>query len=273
MFPDSWQVGPLSLHPYGFMLALGFLSALLLARWKAPGRGLSAVAVVDIFQIILVSSIVGSRAFFVITHWDLYAQRPWESLYIWEGGMTLYGGLLLPFLAVAVYTWRKGIAWLDVADVASLGIAAGLFFGRIGCFLRGCCYGRPTDLPLGIAFPERSEASRQARLLLAEKAGSLAELPASPHVHPTQLYAAGAALIILALLLLLWKRLNHRGMALSIFMILYGLDRSLVDLFRYYDASGRGFGGLLLSQWISLGFSLAGLALLLHLLRHRRSRS
>jgi len=271
MLPEAFRLGPLHLHPYGLLLALAFLVALFYSGGKIRKRtGVDQAAILDLFQIILISSILGARLFFVVFHWHLFADQPLHVLAIWEGGMTLYGGILLPILAVGIYIHRKGLSFLDIADGVAPSLALGIAIGRLGCFLRGCCFGLPTDSSLGMKFPAGSEASEQARLLLAEHGHHLADLPLSPAIHPSQLYSSFGGLLIFVMLLVLERVLKFRGVVFAEFLVLYGIHRIIMDHFRYYDAASSGFAGLTVSQWVSVTFIVAGLAVWIHALRVRK---
>ncbi|MDP6419324.1 MAG: prolipoprotein diacylglyceryl transferase, partial [Candidatus Krumholzibacteria bacterium] len=184
-------------------------------------------------------------------------------------GMTLYGGILLAIAASAWFLKKKGQDFLSLADILAPGLALGIFITRVGCFLNGCCYGLPTDCSIGVHFPEHSAASHSAREFLSGPSGSLEGIPLSPAVHPSQLYASfGGLLIFLALL---WLPLRVRGLVFASFLLLYGIHRSIVDLFRFYDASGQGALGFTLSQWISLGLVLWSILLFYRILKGRSS--
>jgi len=270
MFPRTLDFGPFHLHPYGLLLAAAFLAALFLSGPRIRRRaGVGQAVVLDLFQIILLSSIVGARIFFVAFHWDLYRAAPLHALAIWEGGMTLYGGLLLPIPAVWIMLRRRRISFLDVADCVAPSLALGIAIGRIGCFLRGCCYGLPTDSPLGLRFPEGGEASLQGRRILLERGVAYADLPASPALHPTQLYSSFGGLLIFLLVLWIERRVRYRGAMFGAFLLLYGAHRMIMDLFRYYDPASSGAWGLTVSQWVSVGFLAAGLLVWTRLLRLR----
>lgn len=272
MLPEALRLGPLHLHPYGLLLALAFLVALFYSGRKIRRRtGVDQTVILDLFQTILISSILGARLFFVIFHWDLFADRPLHILAIWEGGMTLYGGIILPIVAVLIYLRRKGISFLDVADGVVPSLAIGIFIGRLGCFLRGCCYGLPTDSPLGMHFPAGSEASEQARLILLEHGHHFADIPASPAIHPSQLYSSFGGLVIFFLLIAVERLIKFRGAVFAGFLVLYGIHRIIMDQFRYYDAASSGFAGLTVSQWVSVVFLAAGLALWIQTLRTRKA--
>lgn len=186
--------------------------------------------------------------------WDAAARgcRPaardclaWAKFY--QGGLAYYGGLVGGTWAVAIVARRDGLPFRKVADVTAIGVAMGLFCGRIGCFLAGCCYGDVTAHAVGTRFPAWSPASEgQFRAGLLERPG----LPSLP-VHPTQLYEAVGCLVI-AVVLSWWGPLRKRfdGQVALLALLAYAALRSLLEVVR---ADDRGiYFGLSTSQWVSL---------------------
>jgi phosphatidylglycerol:prolipoprotein diacylglycerol transferase len=149
------------------------------------------------------------------------------ALKFWQGGLTYYGGFLL---AVPVGLWwarRKNLGVWRMADLTAPLIAFGLFWGRLGCFFNGCCYGAHTDGPLGVDFPGR------------------------PDVHPTQLYEALGSLAIFAILYFYVRpRKRAHGQVFAVFLVAYAVMRFLLEFLRADDRGG--FAGLSTSQWISI---------------------
>jgi phosphatidylglycerol:prolipoprotein diacylglycerol transferase len=190
--------------------------------------------------------------------WDGAAQicRPiardclaWAKFY--NGGLAYYGGLVGGTWAVLVIARRDGLPLRKVADVTAMGVAMGLFFGRIGCFLAGCCYGEVTALAVGTRFPAWSAASegQYREGLLAHP--SLPSLP----VHPTQLYEAAGCLAI-SVFLSRWGPLHKRfdGQVALLALLLYAVLRSAIEQVR---ADDRGLWlGVSTSQWVSLLIAL-----------------
>lgn len=165
----------------------------------------------------------------------------------WAGGLAYYGGFVAASLGAVFTLRREKLPFLKVADLAAVSIPLGLTFGRIGCFLSGCCFGKPTSAAWSVSFPPWSDASRAAW-----KAG-LASTPALPsaQLHPTQLYEAAASLVIAAIVAFrVWPRRKHDGDAFVAFVALYALARFALEFFRADDRGG--FAMFSTSQWISL---------------------
>lgn len=217
-----FELGPLKLHSYGFMLAVAFLVGIWLASREAKRLGENPDDVQNLAFWILLSSIVGSRLFHVIVFWD-QMDSIWEPFKIWEGGLVYYGGFLGAVLASIIYTRLKKMDFWQFSDILAPSVALGLMFGRIGCTLVGCCYGKPCgpDFPLGITFPPETIG--------------VAGVP----LYPTQpAEAIGSLAIFLFLWLFLRYRRKFRGQVLSVFVLLYSLLRTVLEFWR---ADPRGF--------------------------------
>ncbi len=175
----------------------------------------------------------------------------------WNGGLAYYGGFLLATAVAILYTRRHKMPFLRVADLAAPAIALGLFFGRIGCFLNGCCYGKPTFSIFGLRFPVHS-----LPWVSQVKAHMIRGLESMIPVHPTQLYeAVGSLFIFLFTYFVVRKYKRNEGQVLGAMMVLYALLRSLCEVFRD-DERGVLFGVLSTSQMISIPLFLLGMYLL-----------
>jgi phosphatidylglycerol:prolipoprotein diacylglycerol transferase len=186
------------------------------------------------------------------------------AIKVWRGGLAYYGGFLVAVPFAWWYVRKYSLGWWRTADLAAPGIMLGLFFGRIGCYLNGCCYGKPTSAAIGVVFP-RGGATWHAQIdahLIKWGDQALA-------VHPTQLYESIACFAIFAFLYyVLRPRRRAYGEVFAAMLILYAIARSVVEIWRD-DDRGVLFGWLSTSQIISLPLLLLGLALLLHLRRKR----
>lgn len=242
MYPEIFGV----IKSYGLLLAVSFVLGMLLSVRRGRRYNLAAEPITDLVFAVLISSLVGVRLFFVLTHLGDF--HPWyRAFFIWDGGLTLYGGILGAILAVGYVTRRKGIPFLVIADIFSPGVALGIGITRIGCFLAGCCYGMPTGCSCAVNFPHGSPAWKQF--------GDVA-------VHPSQLYGSLGGFLVFGLLLLLERFSRYRGATFGRFLMLYGLSRFLIDFTRYYEPSQVLMFGWSNNQWISLGFMACGLVVL-----------
>ncbi|MEZ4388649.1 MAG: prolipoprotein diacylglyceryl transferase [Candidatus Krumholzibacteriia bacterium] len=243
-------LGPLK--SYGLMLAISFAVGIWIAARRGRSAGMKVEDVYDLSFVILISSLVGVRLAYVLTHLSEFAGQWHRVVLINEGGLTLYGGILGAGLASVIFCRRRKLAFLTTADVMVPSVALGIGITRIGCFLAGCCYGKPCDLPWAVHFPHDAPASLRF--------GDLA-------VHPSQLYGSAGGFLIFALLLL-WERQSHRpGETIGRFLVLYGVQRFAVDFSRYYEASQRLMFGWSNNQWLSLALIVLGLGLLVRAAR------
>lgn len=247
MWNDLFSIGPVTIHGYGLMIGLGVLSAILMAYFRAKCRGLSQDAVVDLSILVLIFGFVGAKLLYVLVSLPAFLADPLSVL--GNEGFVVYGGIIGGVCAALVYCRRKKIFFLDYFDLLAPSVALAQGFGRIGCFLSGCCYGRETDSVLGVVFP----------------AGSMA--PAGVKLLPTQLFSSAGDFLIAAILLLYARKNKHRGNVGALYLLLYGVGRFLVEFLR------NDFRGVILglstSQFISIFIVLGGAAMLV---RSRRTK-
>lgn len=244
MLPTLIKIGPVGLHSYGLMLALAFIIGIRLVQNGAARLGVSKDQVADLGLLILAAAVVGSRLFYVVTHWADYRAAPLSSLAIWDGGLTFYGGVLAALPVSFLYVRYKKLPFWKLADLAAPAFALGLGLGRIGCFLSGCCFGKPSDLPWAMKFPAHSFA------------GYVFDCP----IHPTQLYESIFGFACFVLLLFLSRRKHFAGFLMCLFIGLYGAWRLVVDLWRYYETTQVWALGLTNNQWISILMVLSAAA-------------
>jgi phosphatidylglycerol:prolipoprotein diacylglycerol transferase len=246
MHPELFGV----IKSFGLTLALSFGLGMWLSVRRARPHGIGADTVLDLIFGVLVSSIVGVRALYVATHATEF--DPWyRALFIWDGGLTLYGGILAAIVTVWWMCRRRGVPFLTIADVFAPGVILGIGVTRVGCFLAGCCFGRPTTCALAVHFPAEAPAS----LAFGGRA-----------VHPTQIYASAAGFAIFGLLLLAERRPSGRGATFGRFLALYGIARLVEDAFRYYEPS-QVVLGLSNNQWLSAALVIAGLLVMVRVRR------
>jgi len=240
---------------YGLLLAISFVIGYWLSVRRGRVHGIPPETIIDLAFAVMVASIVGVRLFYVVTHLDEFS-RWYKIFYFWDGGLTLYGGIVLAIVAVWWQARRRGIPFLVVADILAPGVALGIGITRVGCFLAGCCFGNPTACPLGVPFPATSRVAAYFGTDVA--------------VHPSQLYGSAGGFLVFALLLLWERRPSPPGSTFYRLLLLYGLHRFLVDFTRYY-APDQIWHGLTNNQWISLALILGGGGALLLSARRRRT--
>jgi phosphatidylglycerol:prolipoprotein diacylglycerol transferase len=241
--PVAFQLGPVQVHWYGIMYLLGFAGAWWLARWRAARAGSTWTAndVDDLIFFCMLGVILGGRIGYVLFYGlKFWALDPWYPVKIWEGGMSFHGGLLGVVTAMTIFAWRRGRRAADVYDFTAPLPALGLFFGRIGNFINGELWGKVTTVPWGFL------VNGQVR-------------------HPSQLYEA--ALEGLVLFTVVWwytARPRWRLAPSGLFLLIYGLARSLVEFVRVPDEHiGYLAGGWVTEgQILSVPMILVGIALL-----------
>jgi len=241
MYPVLFQIGTLQVRSYGVMIALGFLLAVWWSMRVAPRYHIDSEQILDFVLLTALAGAIGSRLAYVALDWGNFVREPLHALHFWEGGLSFHGGVIGGGLAVAFIARRKGIPFLRVADVLAPGVALAYALGRIGCFLGGCCYGVPTDLPWACSFRD----------------------PFNPHLHtppshPTQLYASLSNLLIFCLLTRLQRPPHPAGKVFWAYVTLYGLYRFIVEFWRVGATSTVWLLGLSEAQWMSMGMVLFG---------------
>ncbi|MBN2363202.1 prolipoprotein diacylglyceryl transferase [candidate division WOR-3 bacterium] len=252
MFRLLLDLGPFKIYSYGFLQFLAFLAGILLATKRAKKRGVDTNVVYDLAFWILVGGILGGRLWYVLEHFGYFRENFWEVLQVWHGGMVIYGGLFLGFLTGFIYIKKNKLGFLKIADIVSPSITLGLFIGRIGCFMNGCCYGVESDR-FGILFHDYSNCNL------------IPDAPVGTKVIPTQLIMSASALFLTFFLLLIDKRNKIVGAVFSWLMILYGVHRFSIDFLRHYEGSALIFRHLSLSQVFSLLLVLTGTVFLFFL--------
>jgi phosphatidylglycerol:prolipoprotein diacylglycerol transferase len=246
MHPIAFQFGSLTIHWYGVMIALAFLAGLWTATRRARHENISSERIADIVIWLMVGAILGARIVYVATYWkDEFAGQPLSEIFmIQHGGLVYYGGLIGATIAGVIYIrWKKLPLW-KTADVLAPSIALGNVFGRIGCLLNGCCYGRACSLPWAIQFP----------------ADNPLHPPTTP-VHPTEIYDALDNFILYLLLAWLFRRKKFDGQIFATYLIGYAIIRTIMEYFRGDYPPDQIHYGLTPGELISIPIFIAGLVL------------
>jgi len=249
MFPRLFHIGSFSQSTYGVLVALAFLAALMIVSRLARRAGLNSDLVVNLGILCGISAIIGAKVMMFLIDIPYYVQNPGEifSMATLQAGGVFYGGLIAALIASTVYIRRHHLPPLLTADVFAPGIALGHGIGRLGCFAAGCCWGRPTNLPWGVTFT--NPLSQQ-----------LVGVPLGVRLHPTQLYESAAEFLIFGILYWRIQKAHAPGAIISLYLILYGTARFLVEFVRFHEQANPFSGPLNTSQWISLLFITLGAA-------------
>lgn len=226
---DVITIGKFTIHGYGLMIAIGVLVCIALAVSRAKKYNLREEAVLDIAIYGLIAGFIGAKLLFVIVEFKDFLKNPLGLL--GSEGFVVYGGIIFGALAAIIYCKWKHYKFLEYFDLCAPSIALAQGFGRIGCFLAGCCYGKETTSFLGVTFPEGCFAPAGVKLL------------------PTQLFSSAGDFLITGILLWYYKRNKVTGNVGALYMLLYGIGRFLIEFLRSDDRGG--FGIFSTSQWIS----------------------
>lgn len=247
MHPELFTI-PIPPYPtvksYGLMMVIGFLTAVTIIRILSRRFTPDPQYITNAALYSLIAGVVGARAFFVVHYFDQFRDDPLSVFAIWNGGLELLGGVVLAIAVIGFYIWYHKLPMRHYLDVLAIGLVAALVFGRIGCLLNGCCYGKPADLPWSVRFPygsfayrsqvhpdpERNRAEPHLHLpddyfgyvdeegvfvpdLKPKSRLSPEQQEAATHgefqclsVHPTQLYTSGAAAMVALILYGFWRR-------------------------------------------------------------------
>jgi phosphatidylglycerol:prolipoprotein diacylglycerol transferase len=276
-----WRAGlldeeiSLPVHTYGLALATGFIVGIWLAQREARRQGQDPEAIADLSFWILVSALVGSRVYFIFVNWsDYFGEgamvatrfgRIPRLFALTEGGLVFYGGFIAAGLASFWYMRRKGMPFFPYADTLIPSVALGQFFGRLGCFAAGCCWGKVSQAhlpwlakfpPAALAYQTFAQRPDPSQYLTPDR---LTTLP----LHPTQVYeSAGELLIFLLLIAVVRPRKRFHGQVIATWLVLYAALRAAVEVFRG-DVERGVVAGLGVGQWTSLAIFAAGAAIFL----------
>ena len=239
MYNNLFNIGPVTIHGYGTMIAIGILCALLVASKRAKNKNLSIDIVSGLVLAVIIFGFIGAKLLYCIVEIKSIIASP--ILVLSGGGFVVYGGIIGGILAAMIYCKVKKVSFLQYFDLLVPSVAIAQGFGRIGCFLAGCCYGRETDSPIGIIFLNSDFAPNGVKLL------------------PTQLFSSAGDFLIAAVLILFARRARNRGKVGALYLMLYGVGRFIIEFFR--DDYRGSIGALSTSQFISLFILIAGIVL------------
>lgn len=254
MHPILFSIDGLTIYTYGLFMSVAFLVSFGWGLLEVKRRGLSVETGIDLTFWALISGLLFSRLFYVLVNLPFFITYPLRAFMIWEGGLVWYGAFFGAVAAgVLFFRARKLNGWLW-ADIAAPFFALGQGIGRIGCFMAGCCYGRPTDLCWGVVFTESEIA------------------PFGIPLHPTQLYAVFANILLFAFLYQRRKRSGFDGEQILLYVILYAMIRSILEIFRD-DPRGYWLGGTVSTSQLIAVVAVAAAAELYCYLKNRGKTS
>ena len=246
---------PIRIFSFGAMMVIAVWSALALGIWRSRREGLNPEQVGDMAFFVILWGLVGARVFYVVEVWGKPEMTTIvDALAIWRGGIVLYGSLLGAAIGFIIYRCLRQIPILPTLDVIAPSLTLGAAFGRIGCFLNGCCYGDRCSLPWAVRFPKQTSpwVDHLDHGWITENASR--SLP----IHPTQLYAAFDGFLLLALLTAFYPLRKRDGEVMALLMVTYPISRFLIERLR--DDDGVFALGMTISQGISVAILAGGVA-------------
>lgn len=250
-----YSFGSINIYSYGLMIAIGIIAAVSIFLRGTKKIGLDEDSVLNMIIITIISGVLGGKILYIITDYEtVKANGGIFNLKNFGEGFVIYGAIIAGMLSIYIYSRRKKWNIVKVLDAVVPGVAIAQGFGRIGCFLAGCCYGAETSCKLSVVFPRESLA------------------PSGVHLHPTQVYSSIFDFLLGAFLIWYSKKENKDGRVFSMYLIIYSIGRFLVEFLRN---DPRGSVGIFsTSQFISIFMFFIGLFIFkLDKFRGRKSKS
>ncbi len=257
MRPVLFKIGSIPIYSYSVMVVTAFFACLVYAYLEARRIGEDKQKVVDLAFYMFITGIGGSRILHVIIEWEHFADDPLSIFKIWRGGLVYYGGFILAIITVFVFVRYHKLPmgkWMDLmAPVAMIS----LVFGRIGCFLNGCCYGGPAPewLPWAVVYPKEAMPLK------------LAGVP----LHPTPIYSSLAVALITVFLVFLSRVKRYDGQVFWTMTLLYSTARFILEFFRADPRGGIQALKLSTSQAMGIPVFIISVCILIYLELTRRS--
>ena len=216
-------VHEISIYSYGFMLAIGFLVGIVIGHYRARREGVDSGLVWDTWTACFIAGILGARLFYYVQNYrqEFAGQPLYKALEVWQGGLVFYGGVIGAFLASWLVVKLRGGRFLQIADISAPSLAVGVAFGRIGCFLNGCCWGcaAPAGAWYGVSFPPMSPPA------VAYAVPGSEAIQWSPPLVPSQLISAAAVFAIFLALTFFYRHRHRYGEVFVMFLMLYAPAR------------------------------------------------
>lgn len=226
------------IYAYGFMLMIAFLVAVSIARWRAKKENINPDKITDLSIYLVCAGIFGARLFFVIQFFEDYKDNLLNIFKVYEGGLVYYGGLFSGIITLIIFVKKNHLSFLKLADVVIPSIALGLGFGRIGCFLNGCCFGKVAPhIPWAVCFPKTVNKAGivdgSPAFLDQYDQGlvHLSDMHTLP-IHPTQLYAFLSNVALFFILSAFFKYRKRNGEVLLLFGVIYPIIRYCMEALR-----------------------------------------
>jgi phosphatidylglycerol:prolipoprotein diacylglycerol transferase len=267
MFPILVKIGPLTIHTYGFMMAVGVAFGLWFIYAQAKRSGLDANRIMDAAFYTIIVSLIGAKLLLFVTNFSYYTSFPKELFSLARSGGVFQGGLTFGTVFALWYFHRKRIPTWKTADLIAPALALGHGFGRIGCFSAGCCYGSECAAPWAVVFKN-------------EYASGLTGVHLNEAMHPVQLYEAALNFLNFGILFLILKRKTFDGQVFAFYILNYSVIRFITEYFRgdhgdniYFIRGASALTSLSYPQLFCLLGLVAGAVLAVVLKRRPRAQS
>ena len=239
---ELFSLGPFTVYGYGLMIAIGILAAYVTAEYRAKKHGLDPDKIFYLVIWAVVGGFAGAKVLYFLTRLKDIMENP-KVLLDLADGFVVYGGIIGGIFSAMAYCKIKKMPFLKYFDLVMPSVALAQGFGRIGCFLAGCCYGRETDSALGIVFHNSSYAPNNVKLL------------------PTQLISSGLDFLLCAVLILLDRKKKGDGQIAGAYLVLYSIGRFILEFYRG-DLIRGNVGALTTSQFIAIFVAMAGVVMI-----------
>lgn len=231
-----FEIGPLTIYSYGFLMALAFLVCIVLIRQNSSRYDIPFEEILDCLLWVLIGGLIGGRLLYVAINWDNFFSRPLQILAFRDGGMAFQGGLAVGVFTAILVCRLKRISFFKLADILAPYAALGHAIGRVGCFFNGCCYGRVIENGFGVTYPDESVMR-----------------------IPAQLYEASFLVVLYFFLMFLGRKKTFSGFVFSLYIIIYSIFRFSIEFFRGDNPVVSG--GMTLGQVISIITFVCGMIL------------
>jgi phosphatidylglycerol---prolipoprotein diacylglyceryl transferase len=252
MHPHLFEIAGIEIRSFGLMAAIGLLLAFWLVKIRSKQADENPEVLADIIFFSMIGALVGARLLYVIRNYNEEFAHDFIKIFkINQGGIVFQGGFLAAMLVAWFLCKKKNFDFLKALDIIAPAIALGHAMGRVGCFLNGCCFGGICKTGLNVRFPKgslpyHSQMRHHAQEMMQNGIMPEYSLP----VHPTQIYSFIANLLICLALVLVTTKVKIRGQLFSLYLMLYGVWRLLVEFLR--DDQDRHLG-LSVAQYIAIG--------------------
>lgn len=230
MHPILVKLGPVTIHTYGFLLALGVLLAILLSLKLGKKENLDIQVLSDFGFYTILVGLLGAKLFLFVTEWKYYTEVPGRIPSLITSAGTFYGGLICGAIFVLWYVRKHKLNLRVIGDVMLPAVALAHFFGRMGCFMAGCCWGREAEgCAIAVTFPQEGFQSTG--------------VPPHTPLYPTQITESILNLLNFIFLMILFKKKKFQGQVMAVYIFNYSLIRFCIEFFRGDNDRGYVFGG------------------------------